>query len=62
MGGVPLIDTNRELIKREQECAVLDALVDRLRDGGGTVVVRRADGTRNHGRYQADRSCPCNQQ
>src|ERR1700730_10444236 len=40
MGGVPLIDTNRELIEREQECAVLDALVDRLRDGGGTVVVR----------------------
>src|SRR5438445_243967 len=40
MGGAPLIDTNRELIEREQECAVLDALVDRLRDGGGTVVVR----------------------
>src|SRR5439155_234714 len=40
MGGVPLIDTNRELIEREQECAVLDTLVDRLRDGGGTVVVR----------------------
>src|SRR5256712_1849828 len=40
MGGAPLIDTNRELIEREQECAVLDALVDRLRDGGGAVVVR----------------------
>src|SRR5260370_9050565 len=40
MGGVPLIDTKRELIERERECAVLDALVDRLRDGGGTVVVR----------------------
>jgi type II secretory pathway predicted ATPase ExeA len=28
------------LIEREQESAVLDALVDRLRDGGGAVVVR----------------------
>jgi len=44
MGGVPLIDTNRELIERERECAVLDALVDRLRDGGGTVVVRGEPG------------------
>src|ERR1700736_4321773 len=40
MGGVPLIDTDRELIEREQESAVLDALVDRLREGGGGLVVR----------------------
>jgi DNA-binding CsgD family transcriptional regulator len=40
MGGVPLVDTGPELIEREQESAVLDALVDRLRDGGGAVVVR----------------------
>jgi DNA-binding CsgD family transcriptional regulator len=40
MGGVPLVDTGPELIEREQECAVLDVLVDRLRDGGGAVVVR----------------------
>src|SRR2546430_12345822 len=40
MSGAPLVDTGPVLIEREQECAVLDALVDRLRDGGGTVVVR----------------------
>src|SRR2546423_13171563 len=40
MSGVPLVDAGPELIEREQVCAVLDALVDRLRDGGGTVVVR----------------------
>jgi DNA-binding CsgD family transcriptional regulator len=40
MGGVPLVDAGPELIEREQEFAVLDALVDRLRDGGGAVVVR----------------------
>src|SRR5438309_2289635 len=40
MSGAPLVDTSPVLIEREQECAVLDALVDRLRDGGGTVVVR----------------------
>jgi predicted ATPase len=41
MGGVPLVvDAGPELIEREQESAVLDALVDRLRDGGGAVVVR----------------------
>jgi DNA-binding CsgD family transcriptional regulator len=38
--GLPLIDAGPELIEREQESAVLDALVDRLRDGGGAVVVR----------------------
>jgi DNA-binding CsgD family transcriptional regulator len=35
-----MVDAGSNLIEREQECAVLDALVDRLRDGGGTVVVR----------------------
>ncbi len=40
MGGVRLVDTGPELIEREQECAVLDALVDGLRDGGGAVVLR----------------------
>jgi len=32
MSGVPLVDP--ELIEREQESEVLDALVDRLSDGG----------------------------
>jgi DNA-binding CsgD family transcriptional regulator len=40
MSGAPLVDAGPELIEREQECAVLDALVDRLRDGGGAVVVQ----------------------
>src|SRR5260370_7989740 len=40
MSGVPLVDAGPELIEREQESAVLDALVDRLRDGGAAVVVR----------------------
>src|SRR2546425_7512075 len=40
MGGVPLVDTDLELIEREQESAVLDALVDHLREGGGALVVR----------------------
>ena len=40
MSGAPLVDAGPELIEREQESAVLDALVDRLRDGGGAVVVR----------------------
>src|SRR5260370_4691410 len=40
MGRVRLVDTGPELIEREQECAMLDALVDRLREGGGAVVVR----------------------
>ncbi|HYS98112.1 MAG TPA: AAA family ATPase, partial [Candidatus Dormibacteraeota bacterium] len=40
MSGAPLVDTGPVLIEREQECAVLDALVDRLGDGGGTIVVR----------------------
>src|SRR5229473_2971410 len=44
MGGVPLVDAGPELIEREQESAVLDALVDRLRDGGGAVVVRGEPG------------------
>jgi DNA-binding CsgD family transcriptional regulator len=44
MGGVPLVDAGPELIEREQESAVLDALVDRVRDGGGAVVVRGEPG------------------
>src|SRR6266478_5774898 len=40
MSGAPAVDAGPELIEREQESAVLDALVDRLRDGGGAVVVR----------------------
>jgi len=40
MSGAPLVDAGPELIEREQEFAVLDALIDRLRDGGGAVVVR----------------------
>src|ERR1700736_3379083 len=40
MSGAPLVDAGPELIEREQETAVLDALVDRLRHGGGAVVVR----------------------
>src|SRR5258708_13350421 len=44
MGGVPLVDAGPELIEREQEFAVLDALLDRLRDGGGAVVVRGEPG------------------
>src|ERR1700730_10228817 len=40
MGGAPPVNVGPELIEREQECAILDALVDRLRDGGGAVVVR----------------------
>src|SRR5689334_23489658 len=40
MSGAPLVDAGPELIEREEESAVLDALVDGLRDGGGAVVVR----------------------
>ena len=40
MGSAPLVDAGPDLIEREQECVALDALVDRLREGGGTVVVR----------------------
>src|SRR5258706_9995625 len=40
MGGARLVDTGPELIEREEECAVLDALVDGLREGGGAVVLR----------------------
>jgi DNA-binding CsgD family transcriptional regulator len=40
MSGAPLVDAGPELIEREQESAVLDALIDRIRDGGGAVVVR----------------------
>src|ERR1700730_10706692 len=40
MSGVPLVDAGPELIEREDESAVLDALVDRLREGGGGLVVR----------------------
>jgi DNA-binding CsgD family transcriptional regulator len=44
MSGAPLVDAGPELIEREQESAVLDALVDRLGDGGGAVVVRGEPG------------------
>jgi DNA-binding CsgD family transcriptional regulator len=44
MSGAPLVDAGPELIEREQECTVLDALVDRLRDGGGAVVIRGEPG------------------
>ncbi len=44
MGGVPLVDAGPELIEREQESAVLDALLDRLPDGGGALVVRGEPG------------------
>jgi DNA-binding CsgD family transcriptional regulator len=40
MGGVPLVDAGPELLEREEESALLDALVDRLHDGGGALVVR----------------------
>src|SRR5258705_10319896 len=40
MSGAPQVDAGPELLEREQESAVLDALVDRLRDGGGAVVIR----------------------
>src|ERR1700757_289804 len=40
MGGAPLVDAGLDLIEREQESAVLDSLVDRLRDGGGAVMIR----------------------
>src|SRR2546428_9271716 len=40
MSAAPVVDAGPELIEREQESAVLDALVDRLADGGGAVVVR----------------------
>src|SRR5690349_14016322 len=40
MSRVPVADAGLELIERERESAVLDALVDGLRDGGGAIVVR----------------------
>jgi len=40
MTGAPLVDAGPELIERERESAVLDALVDRLGDGGGAVMIR----------------------
>src|SRR6202521_4725435 len=40
MSGAPLVDASPELIEREQESAVLDALLEGLREGGGAVVVR----------------------
>src|SRR5260370_41859658 len=44
MSGAAMVDAGPELIEREPESAVLDALVDRLRDGGGAVVVRGEPG------------------
>jgi DNA-binding CsgD family transcriptional regulator len=40
MSGAPLVDAGPELIEREQESKILDGLVDRLRGGGGAIVVR----------------------
>src|SRR4029077_9240514 len=40
MNGASPVDAGPELIEREQESALLDALVDGLREGGGAVVVR----------------------
>src|SRR5260370_29260112 len=40
MSGVPLVDAGPDLIEREQESAVLDGLVDSLRDGGRAGPVR----------------------
>jgi len=48
MRGVPLVDPGPELIEREQESSVLDALVDRLRDRGGTVVKSLSPEARLH--------------
>src|SRR5258708_16476763 len=44
MSGVPVVDAGHELIEREQESAILDELIDRLRDGGGAIVVRGEPG------------------
>src|ERR1700682_1862221 len=43
MSGAPPVDAGPELIEREQESAVLDALVDRLREGGGGGLVVRGE-------------------
>src|SRR6266853_3004578 len=40
MSGAPPVVVGPDLIEREQESAVLDALVDHLREGGGALVVR----------------------
>lgn len=40
MSGPPLVEASPELMEREHESAVLDALVDRLREGGGALLVR----------------------
>src|SRR5579859_410115 len=40
MSRGPLVDAGPELIERQHESSLLDALVDHLRDGGGAVVVR----------------------
>src|SRR5579859_683896 len=40
MSGPPLVDAGPELIEREQESAVLYALVDRLHEGGAALVLR----------------------
>ncbi len=40
MSGASPVVAGPELIEREQETAALDALVDRLREGGGAIVVR----------------------
>src|SRR5690349_9687216 len=40
MSGASRVDAGPELIEREEEFAVLDALVDGLRNGGGAVVLR----------------------
>src|ERR1700730_2622030 len=40
MSEAPVVVAGPELIEREHQSAVLDALVDRLREGGGALVVR----------------------
>src|SRR6266699_2882029 len=40
MTGPPLVDAGPELIGREHESGLVDALVDRLREGGAALVVR----------------------
>jgi DNA-binding CsgD family transcriptional regulator len=40
MTGPPLVDAGLELLGREHESRLVDALIDRLREGGAALVVR----------------------